>query len=55
MLGPAGVGINRQPVGRLLRIEGSVIASRAQVTELIPGGTHKGVHRVGFPNRPLPL
>ena len=45
----AGVLIHRQPLLEQLRVKGAVGVAGADVTEQIPGGIDKGIHRVRFP------
>ena len=49
MLDPACIGIHRHPVVVFFRVEGTFIVIRAQVTQVVPGGAHEGIHGIGFP------
>ena len=51
VLGAAGIDVDRQPVGRFLRIEGSFGVGGGEVAVLIPRRAHEGVHGVGFSRR----
>ena len=50
MFRPAGVQVDGQPVGGLFRIERAPLVTGAQVAQVVPGGAHKSVHGVGFPD-----
>ena len=45
----AGISIHWHPVVILRGVEGALGIIRTQVAQMVPGRTHKGIHRIGIP------